>query len=255
MIKSCLLNIIELTLTIKFYGFMKKSIIILFCALFYSFSAICQDYENSEEDITKQKKNDAIVINLLNNQWTNVEKPMKTMPVSLGLEIYTFKTLLKDNRTFNISLGLGLSSHNVHNNALPYDSLGGTYFRLIPSGFEYTKNKLTVNYLDVPLEINIVTKSDKRNRNLRMAFGGKAGIMLNNYIKYVGEDFRNNSNKEVKFKEYRIENIMLYRIGAYIRISYARFGFIANYIITPIFEKDKGPNFIPFTYGITFSIK
>lgn len=234
---------------------MKNNFVFLFFILLFSFSAICQEEAELEEIIPKLKKNDAIVINILNNQWLNVESPMKQMPVSLGIEIYTFETLLKDDRTFNISLGLGLSSHNVHHNALPFDSLGVTYFRLIQPGFQYTKNKLTVNYLDIPLEINIVSKSDKRNRNLRIAIGGKGGIVLNNYIKYVGEDFRNNTNKEVKFKEYRIENIMWYRIGSYIRISYGRFGLVANYMFTPIFEEDKGPNFIPFTYGLTFSIK
>lgn len=213
--------------------------------------------QNDEEEnpVTITKKNDAIVINLLNNYWQNVESPMKQMPVSLGMEIYTFETLLKNDRTFNISLGIGLSSHNVHHNALPYDSLGVTYFKLIPPGVEYIKNKMTINYFDIPLELNIVTKSDKRNRNLRLAIGAKGGIMLNNYLKYVGKDFRNNSGKEVKFKEYRLENVMWYRYGFYVRANYARFGLVANYFPLPIFEKNKGPKFIPITYGITFSIK
>jgi hypothetical protein len=231
---------------------MKKTFFFILPFIF-SFPAFCQEYENEEE--VKLKRNDAIVINLLNNYWYNVEPPMKIMPVSLGIEIYTYQTLFKSDKTFNISLGIGISSHNVHNNSLPYDSLEVTYFKLIPPGYEYTKNKLSINYIDVPLEMDIVSKSDKRNRNFRFALGGKAGIMVSNYLKYVGEDFRTNSSKIVKFKEYRIDNIMWYRFGIYTRVSFARFGFVVNYYFTPIFEKNKGPNFIPLTYGLTFSLK
>ncbi len=201
-----------------------------------------------------EKKNDIIVVNLLNNQWLNVKSPMKQMPVSLGIDLYVMKTLLKTNRTINFSVGFGVSSHNVHTNALPFDSLKNTYFKLIPPGYQYLKNKLTVNYFEIPLEINIVGKNDRRNRNLRVAIGGKGGYMLNNYIKYVGEDFRNLSSKVVKFKEYRLENIMRYRYGVYIRMSYGRFGVAASYLLTPVYEKTKGPNLIPFTYGFSFAI-
>ncbi|NSW44611.1 MAG: hypothetical protein HPY79_02120 [Bacteroidales bacterium] len=200
------------------------------------------------------KKNDRITINLLNNQWQNISNPMQQMPVSLGIDIYTFEQLLKKNRTFNISLGLGISSKNFHNNSLPYDSLDITYFKLIPGGYEYTKNKLNVTYLDAPLEIDFVTNSDKRNRNLKIAVGGLVGIMLTNYIKYVGEDFRNHSNQIVKFKEYRINNINPYHYGIYFRLNYGRFGIIGNYCLSSLFKENKGPNLITFSYGFSISI-
>ncbi len=255
MIKGCFFIPKDLILSFKLkILFMKKMLFMFFLLNVYTYTIFAQ---NDDEDtkFTITKKNDAIVVNLLNNYWQNVELPMKQMPISLGIEIYTFETLLKNDRTFNISLGIGFSSHNVHHNALPFDSLTITYFKLIPPGVEYTKNKLTINYMDVPLELNIVSKTDKRNRNFRFAIGTKGGIMINNYLKYVGKDFRNNSGKEVKFKEYRLENVMWYRYGFYVRVSYARLGLTANYFPLPIFEKNKGPRFIPITYGITFSIK
>jgi len=200
------------------------------------------------------KKNDRITINLLNNQWQNIVSPMQQMPVSLGIDLYIFEQLLKKDRTFNISLGLGFSSKNFHNNSLPYDSLNITYFKLIPGGYEYTKNKLNITYIDVPLEIDFVTKSDKRNRNLKIAVGGIVGIMLTNYIKYVGEDFRNQSNQIVKFKEYRISNINPYHYGVYLRLNYGRLGIIGNYSLSPVFKENKGPNLITFSYGFSISI-
>lgn len=212
----------------------------------------------SQEDTTDKrfisKKNENIIINLLNNQWTPVKSPIEIMPISLGIDIYAYNQLLKKNRTFNISLGMGISNQNIHNNALPYDSLGITYFKSIPGGYEYTKNKFSTSYIDIPLEINLVSKSDKRNRNFKFAFGGRIGLLISNYIKYVGEDFRNVSNHIVKFKEYRFDNLNPYRYGLYIRANYGRIGLTANYSLSKVFKNNKGPDFIAFSYGISMAI-
>lgn len=212
----------------------------------------------SQEDTTDyrfiSKKNENIIINLLNNQWTQVKSPIEIMPISLGIDIYAYNQLLKKNRTFNVSLGIGISNQNIHNNALPYDSLGITYFKPIPGGYEYTKNKFSMSYIDIPLEINLVSKSDKRNRNFKFAFGGCIGLLISNYIKYVGEDFRNLSNHKVKFKEYRFDNLNPYRYGLYIRANYGRIGLTANYSLSKVFKNNKGPDFIRFSYGISMAI-
>jgi hypothetical protein len=229
-----------------------KHILIFVAFQFFILNLIAQNDTTDHRFISK--KNESIIINLLNNQWMQVKDPIKTMPVSLGIDIYAFKQLLKKDRTFNISLGIGISSQNVHNNSLPYDSLDVTYFKLIPGGYEYTKNKLTTSYIDIPLEINLVTKSDKRNRNFKLALGGRFGLLISNYIKYVGEDFRNQSKHEVKFKEYRFDNINPYRYGIYIRANYGRIGLAANYSLSHVFKDNKGPDFVAFSYGISMSI-
>jgi hypothetical protein len=200
------------------------------------------------------RKNDVLLINLLNNTWLNVDKQVKTMPVSVGVDVYGMKTIFKKDHELNMSIGLGISTQNIHNNSLPTDSLEKTYFKPVPGGYEYTKNKFTVCYIDVPLEINYVSMPDKRMRNIRLSIGGRFGYMISNYIKYTGEDFRNASTKVVKFKEFRFDNVMKYRYGIYVRFVYGKIGLVANYSLSPLFEKDKGPEFIPFTYGFSFSI-
>lgn len=220
----------------------------------YFLTTIVKSQEDTTDNRFISKKNESIIINLLNNQWTQVKDPFTTMPVSFGIDIYALKQLLKKDHTFNISIGVGISNQNVHNNALPYDSLGITYFKPIPGGYEYTKNKFTTSYVDVPIEINIVSKSDKRNRNFKFALGSRFGLLISNYIKYVGEDFRNLSNHEVKFKEYRFDNLNPYRYGLYIRMNYGRIGLSANYSLSNVFTNEKGPDFIAFSYGVSISI-
>lgn len=213
-----------------------------------------QDLNINDNDSIVRKKYEILILNFTNNQWLNVEKPIKTMPVSLGIDLYLLKNLFKKDKTFNASLGIGFTNQNVHLNALPYDSVNITYFRLVPGGYVYTKCKFTVSYIDLPLEINYISNPDKRDRSFKVALGAKFGLMLTNYIKYHGEDFRINSSKKAKFKEYNFENVEKYHYGAYFRMTYGKIGIHANYYFVSLFKKDKGPNYIPFSYGITVAI-
>lgn len=221
--------------------------------LMSSITLFSQDNEdNSEKFISK--KNDHLVISFLNCQLNQIPNEMNVMPVSLGFEAQSFLHLLKKGRTLNFSIGLGISTYNIHNNSLPYDSLGITYFKPIPGGYEYIKNKLTVSYIEVPLEIDMVSKSDKRNRNLKVALGGKFGFMLTNYIKYTGEDFRNQTKQEVKFKEYNFDNINKLNYGVYGRITYGRIGFNVSYYLSNVFNDNHGPETKFLSYGVCISI-
>ncbi len=200
------------------------------------------------------RKNDILLIHLLNNTWLNNNSKVETMPVSIGVDVYAMKNILKKDKPFNLSIGIGVSVQNVHNNSLPYDSLQIIYFKPIPGGYQYTKNKFCESYIDVPIEINYLSRPDKRMRNFKLTVGGRFGYMISNFIKYTGEDFRNTTNEIVKFKEFRIDNVMKYRYGIYLRLIYGKIGLVANYSFTPLFEKNKGPDFTPFTYGFSFSI-
>lgn len=229
---------------------MKINFFLLF--LISSINLFSQEEGQNEKFISK--KNDRWVISFLNSQLTKVPHNMKVMPVSLGIDVQYFQQLLKKNRTLNLSIGLEISTHNIHNNALPYDSVSITFFRPIPAGYEYTKNKLTVCYVELPLEIDIVSKTDKRNRNFKLALGGKFGLMLTNYIKYSGEDFRNHSNHKVKFKEYNFDNINKFDYGIYSRLTFDRIGLNVNYSLSKIFINSKGPKTSFFSYGLCISI-
>lgn len=228
-------------------------IITLFLILLISTTNVFSQ-ENEQDENFISKKNDHLVVSFMNCQLSKVPQEMKVMPVSLGLDAQYFFNLLKNDRTLNFSIGLGISSYNIHNNALPYDSLDKTYFKPIPGGYEYTKNKLTVSYFEIPIEIDIVSKSDKRNRNFKMALGGKFGLMLTNFIKYSGEDFRYQTKQVVKFKEYNFSNINKLNYGIYSRFTFGRIGINVSYSLSNIFNDDKGPETSFFSYGLCISI-
>ncbi|MCX7954465.1 MAG: PorT family protein [Bacteroidales bacterium] len=238
---------------------MKKILLFLIISGSIKFISFSQEIntENDEDTVVNtaffKKGYDHFIINIQNNRWLNINKPVKQTFISVGCDFYILHQLLRSSN-INFSIGLGMTNYNFHNNSLPLDSANYTYFEPIQAGYAYYKNKFSISFIDLPFEINVVTNKNKKDKNLRIALGGKGGYCVSNYIKYKGEDFRNNTSEIVKFKEYNIHNVMKYHLAIYFRITYYKIGFNICYSLTPTFNKNKGVNYIPFSSGITFSI-
>jgi hypothetical protein len=203
---------------------------------------------------TIKMPNDQIIVNILSNTWLNSPSEIKLMPVSVGAEVYMMSPIVGKNSSLSFAVGCGVGANNVHQNALPYDSLGVTYFKQIAGGYEYIKNKFTTAYIDVPIEIRFRTKPNIKKRNFKVSLGGKFGYMISNYIKYSGDDFRVSSKRNVKFKEYNLTNVLPYRYGVFLRVGYGKINGIINYTLSSLFEKNKGPDVIPLSFGFSFTI-
>jgi len=210
---------------------------------------------------TTKMPNDQIVVNVLSNTWLNAPDNMKLMPISIGAEIYAMTPVIGKKSSLSLAIGFGFGVNNIHNNSLPYNSIDNTYpynkdstyFSPIPGGYNYTKNKITTAYVDIPIEFRYRTKPNFKKRNFKISLGGKFGYMISNYIKYCGEDFRNSTTKNVKFKEFNIDNITKFRYGAFIRIGYGKINAIINYTLSPLFEDNKGPEVVPVSFGLSFT--
>lgn len=233
---------------------MKTSLII---SIFFQFAIVFSSFSQNEiiiPDSTVKMPKDQLVLNILSNTWLNSPEKMELMPVSVGAEAYFMTTIIGKNSALGLAVGSGFGVNNFHNNCIPFDSLDVTYFKQIPGEYEYIKNKITTAYIDIPVEIRFRTKPNLKKRNFKVAIGGKVGYMISNYIKYKGEDFRAGSNKMVKFKEYNLNNIEPLRYGTYLRIGYGKMNLLINYTLSPLFEKNKGPDVIPVSFGFSFTL-
>jgi hypothetical protein len=154
-----------------------------------------------------------------------------------------------------------LSVQNIKSNAFLVNQ-DSSYFSPIPSGLEYNRNKITTVFVDIPLELRFRSrptppnKSGKvRKRNFKLALGFKLGYKVQSYIKYDGEDYRStNYASSIKYKEYRLNNILAYRYGVYARIGYGKFSAYGYFALTDFFENKKGPELRPFAVGLTITI-
>ncbi len=233
----------------------KLTVILIFCSLL-SFS---QDKE--VKDITSFP-NSVIILNIGYNSWVSPPKGMEVSPLSISADIYGIYTLVGKNNFISLAAGGGFGTQNIRSNTSFISNTDSSFFQPIPEDLKYNKNKITSVFVDIPIEIRIRKRPNSRDkagivrkRNIRFALGFKVGYCIQKYIKYDGQDYRSyNYGNRIKFKEYRLKNILPYRYGVYARMGVGKISLSAYYALIDFFEKDKGPVLRSFTLGLSINI-
>ncbi len=200
------------------------------------------------------EKFDRIIVDFNWDSWLDTPPSITTSATSLGFNAYWYKDIpLGKKSHVALAIGLGLGSHNVHHNGeFINESTGngftGLYAR--PANVSWKKNKFAANYIDVPIELrlrnmNIRPKSeDGRTKSIRVYPGFKAGVLVNNHVKW--------KDKEIKYKVYDLKNVTRYRYGLTLRVAFNKFAISGFYSLSPLFEKGKGVQLYPISLGFSW---
>lgn len=197
---------------------------------------------------------DRFAIDLLGSNWIYNKNSagmngMQTKWWSRGINIYFYYDFRIKNSRVSFAPGIGYSSSNIYSrHGLVEDSLG-THFEPLTNAGDYKVNKITLQYIDIPLELRIKTNPDKLDQVWKFAIGFKAGIRVDAHTK---EKYPVNGKMKV-FVERRFPDFSLFRMGPMLRIGYSSFNITAYYGILGVFKKDKGPKANEFTVGISFN--
>lgn len=147
----------------------------------------------------------------------------------------------------SFSLGLGIRNHNMYSNSLITDIKADTIeFSSIPQDVAYRKAKISLVYLDLPIEIKLRWKN-----GLKIVPGFKVGYLIDSKQKYKGDRF--DEPIMVKEKEKTIRQLQKWSYGPTFRIGYKFISVYAYYQISQIFEKGKGPEIAPVSLGLTIT--
>lgn len=108
------------------------------------------------------------------------------------------------------------------------------------------KNRFKSTMLNLPLmfETNI-------GKDAEHSFHLAAGVMGSMRVGSKTKQIYDQSGKEYKVKNRTDFNMSPFRMNAVARIGYGDFTLFASYSLTPMFDKDKGPELYPFTVGIS----
>lgn len=214
------------------------------------------------EDFTELKKrinksSDRLAMDFTYDLALNMPDSIKAQGFSRGFNIYFMYDVVLGKSRFSIAPGLGLGTNNYfHQNTISSDT-AGTYFNPIASGTDVKKNKLSLTYLDIPIEFRFRSKPNAKDNSWKFAVGFKAGLLIQNKWKYRGEEVRDGANfvqgREVKFKEYDIENLNRFRYGVTARAGYGIWNVFAFYGISELFEEGRGPRMTPLSIGISIN--
>lgn len=147
--------------------------------------------------------------------------------------------------TLVTGLGVQFNKYGLKNNYNLYynaDSVYGVQEPII----NYSKNKLSATYLQVPLMLEFKTHS-KLSKSFHFGFGVIGGYKLGSSLKQAYNINGFDSDGKVK-GHYQLNPFQLMGTA---RLGYGkRFTVFANYGLTSVFESKKGPNLRPFTVGI-----
>lgn len=196
---------------------------------------------------------DRIIMNVHWDGWIGAPDTLNVKGLSSGMGFHFFYDIPLGSDNVSFAIGAGFNWSNYYNNSyFAYDTAQNTIPVEFNDTIQVAKNKFVINYVEVPLEFRFRTDEKNGNR-FKAAVGFKAGYVLSNHTKFVGEDYISGTGDEIKYKQYRIKNISNLQYGPTIRLGYSKINIEAYYGLAPIFIDGEGPSGNPLTIGISFN--
>jgi len=149
--------------------------------------------------------------------------------------------------TLFISPGLGLDYNSYFfKNNISISTANDTVLFSSDTITSFKKYKFRTTYLQVPLIVGVRIGKNKMKSPIKLELGAIAGYNIGAMVKTRHEEEGTRYKNKIK-DDY---NLSPFRLTATARIGIGSFGFFANYAFTPLFEKNKSPELMPFTVGL-----
>lgn len=174
--------------------------------------------------------------------WLDIDEARS---LSWSFNLYEQKIrLVKDHIGIITGVGLTYNSYGLKNNVSVFSNSDST-FAMTDSLNTFDKNKLRTTYIKVPVMLEFNTSEDPK-RSFHIAAGVIGGVRIGSITKqeYKVDDAKHKNRVKDDF------NFSPITLDAAFRIGYGNLTLFANYGLTPLFEKDKGPEVYPVTVGL-----
>ena len=197
------------------------------------------------------KKKVSIGFGLFTDIMQKVPSGVRTRTINQGVKVFVLYNIAFGKSPFGFSIGLGLSSHNIYGNFLVDKSGDTTKLVKIPDSVSFKRSKMTVVYLEVPVQFYLKTEG-----KLNIALGFKAGLLIGSHSKYVGNGgiktnaFESYSTSKVRLKSVGIPNLQQFAFGPTFRIGYKWISADCYYMLSTLFTKNHGPDMYPISVGL-----
>lgn len=189
-----------------------------------------------------------LTVDLLFDRWLDDPAGISLEPYSIGVNVCRMIDI-PFTKSFGIGIGPGFSSQNFHHNGqfvTTQDSLGNNFTILepFPTSYFYKRNKISLNFVEVPFELRFRSASKPR---FSFYPGFKFGYLFNAHTKTI--------DNTGKYKNYNVPNLNPFRYGISLRLGWGNaFHIYAFYQLSGMFEENKGTVVNPFSIGFTFYI-
>lgn len=219
--------------------------------LFFLAFLLIQPAAQSQVVNETAKKKVSIGFGIFTDIMQKVPSGIKTRTINQGVKVFGLYNIAFGKSPFGFSIGLGLSVHNIYGNFLVDKSGDTTKLVKIPDTVSFKRSKMTVAYLEVPLQFYLKTEG-----KFNMALGFKAGFMIGSHTKYVGDGriatstYKYYTTEKVRIKNVGIPNLQQFSYGPTFRIGYRWISADCFYMLSTIFTKNHGPEMYPISVGL-----
>lgn len=235
----------------------RKYTFILLFLLGFGISTFAQDTQNSNTGETYQPNMRgnllfAVGVNAFNNAPRDFQiSPWRSKSVNI---YYLYDIPLGTSHfSFHPGIGLGLEKYQFSNgtiltyadgeNVPGYDGTDRVlimdFVQNVYGAGAFRKNRLAANYVDIPLEFRFASNKANPKAGLKIAFGGKIGVLFGAKTKVK---YDNQFNETVTEKIKRPWDLNPLRYSAVTRIGYGGFNVYFEYQFSPMFNNDNnGP--------------
>lgn len=158
------------------------------------------------------------------------------------------------NPHLSVGYGLGFMGTNLFYNDR-YIDIKSQNSTLPFSSQRYSKFKLVMNYLEIPLEFRYAKNMEEPQKGFKIAVGIKAGLLLKSYTKgknaLNGNSSLYGSGYIQKESDKRFFNSTM--LTGTMRVGYGAFSVFGNYSILSMLKSGAGPSMRPYAIGFAIS--
>jgi hypothetical protein len=163
----------------------------------------------------------------------------------------------KSSPKFSIALGIGVGSSNIAFKKMNIDIKSGTAklpFTATDSTNHFKKYKLSLSYLEIPLEFRFSSDPLHSNKSLKGAIGLKIGTLINAHTK--GKELQNKNNTLINDYIQKENSKRFFngtRFMGTARIGYGIVSLFGAYQLNNVLKDVAGPPMKIYQVGITLS--
>jgi hypothetical protein len=166
--------------------------------------------------------------------------------VAVNLNLYQQNlALLGDVFGLYTGIGLGWNNYRLSNDILLVKGPQELEYDVLETG-QPRKNKLTMMMINVPLMLELQTRSHSEFSKFHMAAGLNLGFRVSSHTKQVYEI----DGKKDKVKTHEDFYINPFRYDLQARMGWGKINFFASYSLNSLFREGKGPEVYPFSIGL-----
>lgn len=170
----------------------------------------------------------------------------KSINVKLNFYEQNFN-IISNKLGFTTGLGFEWNNYRFENNVVLMKDGNDIIDNFESNPKTYTKSKLLVNYLNLPLMFEFQTNRHSKKNSFHIGAGLQTGLRIGSHTKNV---YQEDGNKK-KDKNPGDFNINPFKYDAMVRVGWGKLNLYANYSLNTLFKNNRGPELYPFAVGIS----